>query len=61
MSMPLAGAAQGNLVARLRGNRRGKPILLLAHIDVVRPAARLSDRAVQAGRADGYLLCGAAR
>ena len=31
---------KGNLVARLRGTGARKPILLLAHIDVVRPAAR---------------------
>jgi len=34
-----ARVAQGNLVARLRGTGKRKPILLLAHLDVV-PANR---------------------
>jgi len=31
---------KGNLVARLKGSGARKPILLVAHIDVVRRAAR---------------------
>ena len=44
------GPRKGNLVARLRGTGARKPILLLAHIDVVPAGRRLAARSVQAHR-----------
>jgi acetylornithine deacetylase/succinyl-diaminopimelate desuccinylase-like protein len=35
-----SGPRKGNLVARLRGTGARRPILLLGHLDVVRPSAR---------------------
>ena len=50
------GPRKGNLVARLRGTGARKPMLLLAHIDVVPPGDGLASRSVQADRDRGRLF-----
>lgn len=52
--------APGNIIATLKGTRPGKPFLLLAHMDTVRPGKNVKPQ-VRAGRvvSDGTTILGA--
>ena len=51
-----SGPRKGNLVARLRGTGARKPLLLLAHLDVVRGRTRRTGTSIRSSctEADGY-------
>ena len=55
MGVISTGPRKGNLVARLRGTGANKPMLLLAHIDVVPAGRRLATyEPFKLTEADGY-------